>query len=113
MTIYQPIHYAQQMQSDYFQKYDYGKLANRKKYGSFNPPKYPLHKITAPVALHYGSNDFFAHVDDVQKLANELPNLIGKFNVEDQQFNHVDFVLAYNVGQTVYKDMLKIMKKYE
>lgn len=101
------------MESDHFQRYDYGRTINLKKYGSTDPPNYPLHRIVAPVALHYGSNDFFAPVDGVQKLANELSNLIGMYNINDTEFNHINFIDAYNVRDLVYENILQIMKKYE
>lgn len=43
-----------------FRQYDYGILGNMNKYGQLFPPDYDLGKITSPVALYYGSNDFFA-----------------------------------------------------
>lgn len=82
-------------------------------YGSYDPPNYSLHNITAPVALHYGSNDWFAHSDDVEKLSRILPNLVGLFKAKDPHFNHFDFIWAHNVRELVYNDLVELMKKHE
>lgn len=112
-SVRQIIHYGQLMESDHFQKYDYGSVTNLMKYSSLEPPIYPLKKITTPIALHYGLNDWFTHIDDIQKLINILPNVIGTFEIKDSHFNHFDFVLAYNVRDLVYQNVLNIMEKYE
>lgn len=44
----------------FFRPYDYGVTANRQKYGNRVPPSYNLKKVTAPVALYYGANDWLA-----------------------------------------------------
>lgn len=41
-----------------FRQYDFGMLINLSKYGSFQPPEYDLRKVTCPVALFYGNNDW-------------------------------------------------------
>lgn len=101
------------MQSDHFQKYNLGRWKNKKLYGKFDPPNYLLHNITAPVALHYGNNDWFAHTSDVEKLGEILPNVAGLYKAKDPRFNHFDFIWAYNVRETVYNDLVKLMNKYD
>lgn len=112
-SIYQIIHYVQLTRSNSFQKYDFGKHLNQKIYGSNYPPKYNLYKISAPVALHYGSNDYLADTIDVYKLARELPNIINLHNIQDPDFNHADFLVAWSAGTLVYNEVLRIMKKWE
>lgn len=55
----QLLHYAQEVNSKKFRKYDYG-LQNFVKYASSSPPEYDIKKITAPLALFYSSNDALA-----------------------------------------------------
>lgn len=47
---------------DAFREYDYGAIENYVKYGSTSPPVYNVSTITAPVAVYYASNDYFAGV---------------------------------------------------
>ena len=39
------IHYAQSMHSGEFRKYDYGKIKNKRIYGTADPPRIPLEDI--------------------------------------------------------------------
>jgi len=45
----------------HFRPYDYGLLENLKVYRQFIPPEYPIEKITVPVILYNGLNDFLAN----------------------------------------------------
>lgn len=45
----------------HFQLYDYGLLSNIRVYKRIMPPEYPMHKVTAPVVLYNGLNDWLAH----------------------------------------------------
>lgn len=58
----QLLHYAQEILSGHFRKYDYGIIRNLLKYGSATPPDYVIENITAPIALFYSLNDWFANV---------------------------------------------------
>lgn len=51
------LHFAQEVNSGRFCKYDFGWFKNLMFYGSINPPDYNLKKITSPVALFYGNSD--------------------------------------------------------
>lgn len=62
------LHYAQEITSKKFRKYDYGSSENLDKYGQISPPDYDLNKITAPIALYYGSNDRLTAVEVKSKL---------------------------------------------
>lgn len=61
-SVKQLLHYAQEILSGHFRKYDYGIIGNLLKYGKIAPPDYELDNITAPVALFYSLNDWFANV---------------------------------------------------
>jgi hypothetical protein len=43
--------------SNKFQKYDYGKEENLKKYGQEEPPLYNLTNIIVPLVMYYGKHD--------------------------------------------------------
>lgn len=57
------IHYAQEINSKKFRKYDYGFFGNLAEYGHTSPPDYDISKITAPVALYYGENDWLCGIE--------------------------------------------------
>lgn len=47
----------------YFRKYDNGYFLNMVRYKRMAPPEYQLERITVPVALFYGKNDFLSTVE--------------------------------------------------
>nr|CAD7434529.1 unnamed protein product [Timema monikensis] len=108
----QIIHYGQEVKSGYFRQYDHGSVENLLKYGSLNPPDYDLSKVTAPVSLHYSNNDWLASLTDVDELYSELPNVIGKFLVPLDQFNHIDYMWAIDAKTLVYDTVISIMSQY-
>ncbi|XP_019872675.1 lipase 3 isoform X2 [Aethina tumida] len=94
-----------------FQQFDYGYLENLERYGQTEPPQYDLSKVTAPVALFYANNDWLVSEKDVEHLAALLPNVVLKYLVPLQSFNHLDFILAKDIVPLVYSKMFELMKK--
>lgn len=106
----QPRHYMQLQVSNRFAQYDYGK-ENQRIYGRATPPEYALEKITVPVALYYGQNDYMSAVEDVQRLRKRLPNV-----VEDMMFkkwNHVDMLWGISSRRRAQPHMLQVMQRCE
>lgn len=62
-SVKQLIHYAQEIKSGKFRKYDYGVIQNLIKYGQLTPPDYDLSNVAVPVAVLYGANDNLAAVE--------------------------------------------------
>lgn len=56
ISMKQLIHFAQIVESDRFQQFDYGK-SNKKHYGTSKPPEYDLAATTVPVTIFYGNKD--------------------------------------------------------
>ncbi|XP_059620868.1 lipase 3-like isoform X2 [Phlebotomus argentipes] len=110
-SVYEFVHYAQEVKNGNFAQYDHGTVGNLKRYGSTNPPSYELNKVAAPVTLHYAQNDWLASVDDVERLAQKLPNCTGKYLVSSSKFSHYDFVWGADVKQQVYDKVLKVLNK--
>ena len=55
------IHFAQEVRSGKFAKYDHGTAtANLKAYGQATPPEYDLAKVEIPVTLMWSENDYLA-----------------------------------------------------
>lgn len=51
------IHYAQEITSGRFCRYDFGASENLQVYGGEVPPAYDINRITCPVAVYYANND--------------------------------------------------------
>jgi len=109
----QLLHYAQEIVSGKFRQYDYGLLGNLKHYNSVHPPEYDLTKANVPIALHYSRNDWMAAEKDVERLAEKLPNVIGRFLVKFDQFNHLDYMWAIHVRPYLYDRVLNLMNRFE
>lgn len=107
------VHYGQLVKNGGFKMFDYGWIKNIRKYGHLKPPSYNLSKITAPVALHYSSNDWLAHIQDVKKLEKQLPNIIKHYLVPYPKFNHLDFLTAIECRPLVYDEVIKIIQDIE
>lgn len=107
------IHYGQLFKSGRFRQFDYGLFGNKREYGSLSPPSYDLKKVTAPVALHYASNDWLANIRDVKKLQSKLPNVIKEYLVPSPKFNHLDFMLAMNSRDMVQREVVGVMRMVE
>uniref|UniRef100_A0AAG5CW88 Lipase n=1 Tax=Anopheles atroparvus TaxID=41427 RepID=A0AAG5CW88_ANOAO len=103
----QLVHYAQEVRSRRFRMYDHGPVKNYLNYRSITPPEYDLSKVTVPVVLYYGLNDFLAAPKDVHRLAGNLPNLKQNVQVNDTLFNHLDFLIANDVKKLLYDEVIE------
>ena len=66
------VYYAQMINSGRYALYDYGRLENKQRYGTYEPPLVPVENIQIPVALMSGSLDGIADPIDVANLAASL-----------------------------------------
>lgn len=107
----QLLHYAQGGRQWVFQQYDHGILDNELIYGQLTPPDYDLSKVKAPVYLYYGPNDALAALEDLERLENELGNVVKSYQVPFPLFNHVDFMIAKDIDKLVYRELLPDMRK--
>lgn len=106
-------HYGQLVRSHRFCQYDFGERVNRKVYHQPTPPDYNLKKCTVPVGIFYADADSLAAAQDVIKLPYELPNVIEMRRVNDDTFNHVDFLLATDAKSLVYDYIFDVMRKID
>ncbi|XP_013190840.2 lipase 3 [Amyelois transitella] len=108
------VHYGQGITGREFRRYDYGtRLANRRVYGSWSPPRYDLSKITAPVFLHYSDNDPLAHVNDVDRLFRELGRPVGKFRIPLTTFGHLDFIWGKDAKTLLFDRVINLIKSMD
>ncbi|XP_043465854.1 lipase 1-like [Leptopilina heterotoma] len=108
-SIKQFIHFGSLIQySGTFRQFDYGRAKNREVYKSLLPPKYPLEKVTIPVAIFSGLSDPFISVKDVEILSKRLRNLVDRTILEN--FNHIDVYLHDDIKELVYTKIIKLFK---
>ncbi|XP_011055499.1 PREDICTED: lipase 3-like [Acromyrmex echinatior] len=111
-SVKQLLHFAQLINSGSFHKFDYGTKTNLSLYGSTQPPKYTLEKIKAPVAIFYSENDFINHHINVQKLTDNLPNVIQIEKIAYEKFNHIDYIWGRDARTILYNKIVTVLKKF-
>ncbi|XP_053959964.1 lipase 3 [Anastrepha ludens] len=112
-SIKQLEHFGQLMKSGHFRKFDRGYLRNQLEYNRITPPDYDLSKVKVPVALYYSMNDMLVSTTGVDRLARELPNVIDKYLVPMEKFNHLDFLWAIDVKSLVYNRLVRNIRRVE
>jgi len=103
------LHFKQILLSKKFQKFDYGKDENLKRYNSAAPPEYDLSQIKeVPIALFCGSKDQLASKDDYLWLREQLLDTLCYF----KEFNlgHMGFLIPPN--RQHFYEMLELCKAY-
>lgn len=65
------LHYAQIIKAKQFQRYDFGKTENLKKYGQEKPPMYDLSKVSLKMAIAHGDVDQLSDLQDVAWLMDQ------------------------------------------
>ncbi|CAL0323011.1 unnamed protein product [Lupinus luteus] len=111
------VHFAQTFRNGVLTKFDYVvPSANFRHYGQLLPPEYNLANIPhdIPLFLSYGGKDALSDVIDVQRLLDIL-----KFHDADklsvqyiQEYAHLDFIMATNAKDIVYKDVLSFFSHH-
>ncbi|XP_013183293.2 lipase 3-like [Amyelois transitella] len=85
-------HFGQLIQSKRFQRYDEGSTGNILRYGRTTAPEYNVSRITAPVVLITGRNDWLSSLKDIATLTSKLPNLLENFVVPEPGWSHHNHV---------------------
>ncbi|XP_071941868.1 gastric triacylglycerol lipase-like [Antedon mediterranea] len=104
------VHWAQMVHDGNFQKYDYGKDENLKKYKQPKPPSYSVRNMNVPIALYTGGQDWLADPVDVADLIPKLQNIVQHLNLPD--YDHMDFIWGLDAANRVYPDVIKTLKKF-
>ncbi|XP_045479798.1 lipase 1-like isoform X2 [Harmonia axyridis] len=96
-----------------FSAMDFGnKTLNMLHYQSDTPPSYNLSNVQHPITLYYSDGDYLVTKDDIDILADKLPNVKDKFKIPYQTFNHLDFMWAINSKKLLYDQLLLLLNKY-
>lgn len=97
-------HYGHEARFSYFGKYEQD---------SIGIPDFPLHKITAPIGLHYSDSDLLANGEEVQRLIAQLCNSELRVQaITVPKLNHVDFLWGERSAALIYSEILKFFGKY-
>lgn len=96
-----------------FAHFDYGAKLNREVYGSDNPPKLDLAKVTMRTALIVGKNDRISTVRDVNMLRKELPDVVKYVELKPDNFGHLNFVWGRNTHKTMFPIIFELLEKYQ
>jgi len=62
------------------------------------------------VAIYYAKNDWIAPPEDVDMLFNRLPNVVEKYLVPNENFNHFDLVWGRDAKRILWNRMLGVMQ---
>ena len=95
------IHYAQIIKDKKFQRFDFGKEENMKKYGTETPPEYDLSKISIKMAIMQGDLDMLSDTTDDAWLLDEKQSGLKTDLVvyhEMLHFGHVSFMMAKDMS---------------
>eukprot|EP00184_Porphyridium_aerugineum_P002654 CAMPEP_0184693386 /NCGR_PEP_ID=MMETSP0313-20130426/1624_1 /TAXON_ID=2792 /ORGANISM="Porphyridium aerugineum, Strain SAG 1380-2" /LENGTH=485 /DNA_ID=CAMNT_0027151455 /DNA_START=64 /DNA_END=1521 /DNA_ORIENTATION=+ len=114
------VHWFQIMAACRFQMYDdqashtgvsWSRLSTRKilkfSYRGHQPPHYPIHQISIPVALFVGGND---SLPDTKWLLGELANPV--YVRIEPTYEHLDFQFAKCAPANVYPKIIDLVKTY-
>ncbi|XP_044761444.1 lipase 3-like [Coccinella septempunctata] len=112
VSLKQVTHFSQIIRENTFRMFDYGPEKNFEKYNSRTPPNYDLSKVSVPIGLFYSRNDTCYGLQDMEDLSKELGNCVHQYIVEDDKFNHFDFVYHKEAVDLLYVKILDFMKKY-
>ncbi|XP_015112569.1 lipase 1 [Diachasma alloeum] len=108
-------HYGQLIRSGKFEHFKNSKrTTNREAYGQDQAPEYNVTNIRAPTIIFEGQNDPLSTSKNVQNLIDELSSDIELKHqiIEYEKFDHMDFVVAKDVDEFLYKPMLKILEEF-
>merc|ERR1712059_62973 len=100
---------AQEMNYPGFHAFDWGSdRKNIEHHQSTEPPVYDLGAVTAPTALYWANNDYFAEPGDILQTIMGLPNVLPGMNheVEFKKFSHLDFPWGIDADRFVYSHVL-------
>ncbi|ODM96135.1 Lipase 3 [Orchesella cincta] len=108
------VHYGQNARSCSFRQYDFETEENFRRYGTADPPRYNLSRIQTPIHIFWGEQDAMVSPPDIQRLANDLSpgTLRAVIRVNDDTFQHLDFLVARDAKVLVYEPLLALMNEF-
>jgi len=106
-------HFAQGIRTGKFTQWDFPtEDENLEHYGSRRPSQYDLSKVTCPVILYWGENDWLSQPQGVANIAAKLPNLVKSVRVAHDEWNHLDFLWGKDADRLVYSPLVTVMEEF-
>ncbi len=107
------IHLAEGVQTNLFEKYDYGTAEeNQQHYNQTTPPLYDIRPMTVPTAIFSGGEDWLADPTDVDYIYSQIQTETLVFRKSVPEYNHMDFVWGLTANKIIYADLLEQMRKH-
>lgn len=110
------IHYAQEIRSEKFCRYNRGVLGNQQAYGSILPPEYNLTNVRSEsMVFFHANNDYLAAPEDVELLVSQLgvkPMKIINMSEDDPKWNHMAYVYHKKAGILVNPRVTEILDQF-
>lgn len=104
-SINQFFHFGLEIRYGYFGKY---------MKGSEIPSDFELWRITTPISIHFSPADSLVSPLDVQRLIPKLNNSLAYVqNVNEKEFNHIDFLWGIDSAALVYSKIIWFFEKYQ
>ncbi|CAI5717751.1 unnamed protein product [Peronospora destructor] len=86
---------------------------NKAKYGSFDPPAFPVSKMKYPrTGFFRGEMDILSTPADMDHLRLALPPATVIHDENISSFSHLDFIWATNANEKVYQSVLEQLNRY-
>lgn len=98
-------HYAQNILTKKFSRWNFGPGLNKERYGMFEPPLFDLKLITAKTIIHYAPNDEMVDARDAVAMAHDVSNGIAR-RVDSDTFSHNDFIDSPDVMDCVFNKVI-------
>lgn len=102
-------HYAQEVNSGKYEKFDYGETANLEIYGTKTPPEIDISKIhSVPVAMFVGKQDTLANHVDCKWAASQIASTVHYQEIDN--CDHGSYLLGKDVSFMF--DVINLVQKY-
>lgn len=75
---------------------------NWRRYGTYNPPEYPLKSIRTKLAIYSGGRDKLATPEDISILLRELPFEVVADAKYYESYGHLEFIVGKNAHREPY-----------
>ncbi|WKY01777.1 hypothetical protein Q1695_015635 [Nippostrongylus brasiliensis] len=105
------LHWVQAVKSKKFGKFDYGEKGNMREYAEKKPPLYDVQKIRVPSTVFWSRDDIFADVQDIRETLLHSMNDTIQTTYELSHYSHMDFVLAVNATDDIYRPIVAQIRK--
>ena len=102
-------HYAQEIGSEKFERYDFGLTANLRIYGQKYPPEIDVSVIDkVPVAMFVGKQDVLADMEDAKWAAKNIPSTVHFQEIDN--CDHGTFMTG--IDMSFMNDVAELLSKY-